>query len=624
MIVSQAGNSGTSKTSVPAQVERDFGNPVRFYKAISLRQKNNPIFLSRQLRPKTSTGRSLSKYLNIDASVVIPSAKGSMIFSLISMSNFSAIGGLKRDPTLSVLSTDIFPVEEDENFKRTIQLITPCSYDASTRNYDLVLMIAFHPLLPEGSGTLSDSIKAHMVRVFANSHRPRMNDNLDPTAIHVCMMDIGSKLVSLRKSNHVDVTSSSSRSWMWPVLESRQEIILSAQPIVDLVKAIRVCMGSQIYADIEVTWSSVKQYSEEENNQNNTNDDSPSSCNVQMEEEIRALESSDSRILDKDRNVLVYHFMYKDPETQLFQTKKEIRNNVECIWCGSYFGTYCKRSGKRSRELSVKETAKESFSCNSVDVSTKQSIEYLLLHLKSCHFHFEYHAMKDQEGNLFIFMIRDRSEDLNVYSLHEEKRITYDWRRSDNDKSRESLLHYELATIKVPPSLSRPAPKGKPKPSTTTTTSTITTAERIKYIPTRQYYHPRTGIPIVNEELGFESDDECDGRWDLMMASQSLDEFTDVGYEEKVFMKLWNTYVASFPPYGDNYVPLVCEKFVTDNAVQIVNEHLRYHCLFHFIVIYDFGLLRSDEVQHYISIIDNQVKMQKEAEEAERNKEVEE
>jgi hypothetical protein len=107
-----------------------------------------------------------------------------------------------------------------------------------------------------------------------------------------------------------------------------------------------------------------------------------------------------------------------------------------------------------------------------------------------------------------------------------------------------------------------------------------------------------------------------------MMASQSLDEFTDVGYEEKVFMKMWNTYVASFPPYGDNYVPLVCEKFVTDNAVQIVNEHLRYHCLFHFIVIYDFGLLRSDEVQHYISIIDNQVKVQKDAEEAKKNRDL--
>ena len=603
----------TSKMSVPPQIERDFGNPVRFYKAISLRHKNNPIFLSRQLRPKTSSGRSLSKYLNIDVSGVFPSAKGSMIFSLISMSNFSAVGGLKRDPTLSVLSTDIFPVEEDENFKRTIQLTTPYSYDASTRNYHLLLMIAFHPLLPEGSGTLSDSIKAHMVRVFANSHRPRMNNNPDATAIHVCIMDIGSKLVSLKKSNHLDVTMSSSRSWMWPVLESRQEIILSAQPRVDLVKAVRACMGSQLYANVEVTWSSVKQASEEENNTT----DSPDSCIVQMEEEIHALESPDNRILDKDINVLVYHFMYKDPETQLFHTKKEIRNNVECIWCGSYFGTYCRRSSKRSRELAVKETAKKSFSCNSVDVSTKQSIEYLLLHLRNCHFHFEYHAMKDQEGNLFIFMIRDRSEDLNISSLHEEKRISYDWKCSDNDKSRESILHYELATIKVPPSLTRTAPKGRPK-----LPAAGTTAERIKYIPTRQYYHPRTGVPIVNEELGFDSDDECDGIWDLMMASQSLDEFTDVGYEEKVFMKMWNTYVASFPPYGDNYVPLVCEKFVTDYAVQIVNEHLRYHCLFHFIVIYDFGLLRSDEVQHYISIIDNQVKLQKDAKEAKKNREL--
>jgi hypothetical protein len=211
--------------------------------------------------------------------------------------------------------------------------------------------------------------------------------------------------------------------------------------------------------------------------------------------------------------------------------------------------------------------------------------------------------MRDQEGNLFIFMMRDRSQDLSVDSLIDEKKNPFFWFHIRHGKGRKSLLNQDLAIIKIPSASLQPRSKLKGKAETV--------SKETQLVATRQYYHPRTGLPIVNEELGHESEDECDNRWDLMMANQALDEFEDIGYEEKVFMKLWNTHIASFPPYGDGYLPIVCERFVRKFASQIVDEHLRYHCLFHFLVMHDFGLLRSDEVQYYMTIVDRQVKAKK-------------
>jgi VEFS-Box of polycomb protein len=304
----------------------------------------------------------------------------------------------------------------------------------------------------------------------------------------------------------------------------------------------------------------------------------------------------------------VYHYMYKDPETQLFHAKKEVIDSVECIWCGSFFGQYCKRSGKRIRDFPKKMEKKSEFNCNSTNNSTRKSIDHLMFHLRNCHFHFEYHPMRDQEGNLFIFMMRDRSQDLSVDSLIEEKAKPYYWFHIRHGKDRKSLLHQDLAIIKIPPASLQPRNKLKGK--------TETVSKETQLVATRQYYHPRTGLPIVDEELGYESEDECDNRWDLMMANQALDEFEDIGYEEKVFMKLWNTHIASFPPYGDGYLPIVCERFVRKFASRIVDEHLRYHCLFHFLVMHDFGLLRSDEVQYYMTIVDRQVRVKKEEDES--------
>lgn len=75
-------------------------------------------------------------------------------------------------------------------------------------------------------------------------------------------------------------------------------------------------------------------------------------------------------------------------------------------------------------------------------------------------------------------------------------------------------------------------------------------------------------------------------------------------YEEKEFMKLWNTHVASCPPWADAYLPLLCEGFVKHFAAEICREKLLHNALLHFITMWDFGLLRGNEVTEYMMAID--------------------
>ena len=83
-----------------------------------------------------------------------------------------------------------------------------------------------------------------------------------------------------------------------------------------------------------------------------------------------------------------------------------------------------------------------------------------------------------------------------------------------------------------------------------------------------------------------------------------IDEYEDIGYEEREFMKLWNTHIATFPPYGDTLWPATCERFVTRFAPTILANKLRYMALLHFLTMWDHGLLRGDEVAQYMGMID--------------------
>ena len=52
-------------------------------------------------------------------------------------------------------------------------------------------------------------------------------------------------------------------------------------------------------------------------------------------------------------------------------------------------------------------------------------------------------------------------------------------------------------------------------------------------------------------------------------------------------MKLWNSHIHTFPPYGDRLLLLVCQRFVQRFANVIVNKNLRHNILLHFMHLWD-------------------------------------
>jgi hypothetical protein len=165
-------------------------------------------------------------------------------------------------------------------------------------------------------------------------------------------------------------------------------------------------------------------------------------------------------------------------------------------------------------------------------------------------------------------------------------------------------------------------------------------------VATRQYYNPRTGQPLQFEELGTDSEDgyvyvsNTDGTAKSVIimqphmkpysfgfkdgdkrtllydpnskAARLLDEFSDVSFEEKTFMKMWNKHVSDMYPYmSDSFMLLLFESFVVQNAAVIVHLKLRHNLLLHLLTAYEFGLLRSDEILKCLAVVDRHKSVQR-------------
>jgi len=123
--------------------------------------------------------------------------------------------------------------------------------------------------------------------------------------------------------------------------------------------------------------------------------------------------------------------------------------------------------------------------------------------------------------------------------------------------------------------------------------------------PPRQYYHARFGLPLTKEDLDYDSEDNSNYIPDLRGSNKALDEYNDVTFEEKEAMKLWNQHIAAYPPYGDGYVPLICESFVRQYGPVILAKGLRHNFLIHFMNLWDFSLIDGNHIKRLIAIIDD-------------------
>jgi len=124
----------------------------------------------------------------------------------------------------------------------------------------------------------------------------------------------------------------------------------------------------------------------------------------------------------------------------------------------------------------------------------------------------------------------------------------------------------------------------------------------------RIFYHAVTSAPIDPEDLFVDSDDDVDETWRLNMENDLLDEFTDVHPKEKVFMKLWNTFLFHRNGiYSDKRVPEACEEFARKYGPKIKELNLRAEALMHLVTLWDFGLIDSVGITKVMGIFDKAV-----------------
>lgn len=119
------------------------------------------------------------------------------------------------------------------------------------------------------------------------------------------------------------------------------------------------------------------------------------------------------------------------------------------------------------------------------------------------------------------------------------------------------------------------------------------------------YYNSITQRKLREEELddssGLEDESKVLYQYNQL---RSIDDFVDISKEEKELMKLWNSHIFNFPGYGDSFMPLSCDHFVRKFANILVQKNLRFNFLLHLFNLYDFGLISSDDIFYFISLVD--------------------
>ena len=85
---------------------------------------------------------------------------------------------------------------------------------------------------------------------------------------------------------------------------------------------------------------------------------------------------------------------------------------------------------------------------------------------------------------------------------------------------------------------------------------------------------------------------------------QLVDEFDDVTYHEKQFMKVWNRFIFFHHVYSDGQLPTLCRQFAKECAPQLEQQHLRTAWLLHLLSMWEWSLVDEKTVSECMKIYD--------------------
>lgn len=103
-------------------------------------------------------------------------------------------------------------------------------------------------------------------------------------------------------------------------------------------------------------------------------------------------------------------------------------------------------------------------------------------------------------------------------------------------------------------------------------------------------------MPVHPKELDIDSEAENDPPWLQRKTLMMIDEFTDVNNGEKEVMKMWNLHIMKYVFVGDCQIPIACEMFIDKKGIEILEKKLYRNVLLHMCSLFDYGLLRPDDL----------------------------
>lgn len=69
-------------------------------------------------------------------------------------------------------------------------------------------------------------------------------------------------------------------------------------------------------------------------------------------------------------------------------------------------------------------------------------------------------------------------------------------------------------------------------------------------------------------------------------------------------MAMWHSHIASFPVYGELYIPFSVERFAAKYAPDILRHSLRHNFLLHLINLWELGLINAENLENCLQRVD--------------------
>eukprot|EP01039_Chlorochromonas_danica_P001848 gene1847-2022_t len=290
-----------------------------------------------------------------------------------------------------------------------------------------------------------------------------------------------------------------------------------------------------------------------------------------------------------DNTVMVYHCISQNQEREEEEIRYERRTQVQCLWCRETFP--CSSLNTKEQESNHGHEGKRSY---------LHSLGNLQRHLALFHTHFNYTMGLDKEGVCHVLVTRRYRHTTSGYDspITNTKLASYELIVSQEGKQMQEAQSTQI--------------RKTPRPFRSSFSSVR--ASNIRSLLQHTYYHVATGQKMMPKEVEIyltsasASDEQHPeinlNNYELSATNAAVEEYVDINYYERQFMKLWNAHVQTFPPHGDTLLTLVVDCFAHRFGDIMVTKGLRHTFLVHLLSLWDFGLLTAEEVYYHINTVD--------------------